>query len=118
MTQKEIGELKKENRTILLETTQFVNINHPDLPSILTITWRHNTRELMIFPKGIIKNEPVKSGCYDLATKNILILNHEHVGHERVYKIEVDKESKKVKLLELHDKGIFRRNIKIKDKQL
>jgi|SRR5882672_3885300 len=116
MTQKEIDQLKEGAEAILMDTMQFVNVGRVDLPSAINIRWRHDPHELVltkITAKEVLElNKPI-----DLKKQNILILNYNHPGHERLYKIEVDKEKKKATLLELHDKSDYALKISIIDNQ-
>ena len=84
MTQKEIDQLKKGTEAILMDTMQFVNVGHVDLPTAINIVWRHDPHELVltkVTDKEFLEiNKPV-----DLKKQDILILNYNHPGHERVY---------------------------------
>lgn len=115
MTQNEIDGVKSNARSICLETHESVVVQHKDLPTAVVIVWRHDIQQLLL-NKATDKALFEMLNPIDLDTRDVLILNHEHPGHERIYKLQVDKEDKRIKFIKQHDKEKYRLVIKIVDR--
>lgn len=115
MTQNEIDEVKSNARTIRLETHESVVVQHKDLPTAVVIIWRHDIQQLLL-NKATDKAYLEMRNPIDLDTRDVLILNYEHRGHERIYKLQVDKEAKRIEFIKQHDKEKYALVIQIVDR--
>ena len=116
MTREQINKTKTEDSSILMESEQFVILNHKNLKSAIRITWTHGTHILKL-TKTDNKDYISESGPVDLSKKNVLVLNPSHERHERLYKIEIDELNQRIDLIELHDMSAYKTTLKIVDSQ-
>ena len=101
MTRDEINSFKASNRSILLDTAEFITGRHPSLSSTISIRWHHDKFTLTLGKANEI--EIKTSDPVDLEKQKILILNSAREGYERLYEIEINTTSQRIELKKLHD---------------